>query len=115
VTKLAQLLWDARRLGAVVNQADCEVPKTMAEAYAVQEEIAALSSHARRGYKVGSTSADAQQLLGTDEPGYGVLLAPYVHDSPARVRLVPAQAPAIEGEFAFRMARDLPPRARPTR
>jgi 2-keto-4-pentenoate hydratase len=113
MTKLAQLLWNARASGGVVDQTACEPPRTMAEAYAVQEEIAALSGHARRGYKVGSTSAEAQRFLGTDEPGWGILLAPYVHHSPARIELVPAQAPAIEGEFAFRMGRELPARASP--
>jgi 2-keto-4-pentenoate hydratase len=113
MTKLAQLLWNARASGAVMDQNACEAPRTMAEAYAVQEEIAALSGHARRGYKVGSTSAEAQKFLGTDEPGWGILLEPYVHASPAGVKLVPAQAPAIEGEFAFRMGRDLPVRAAP--
>ncbi len=111
MTKLAQLLWEARVSGGVVEAAACEPPRTKEEAYAIQEEIAALSGHARRGYKVGSTSAEAQKLLGTDEPGWGVLLGPYVHDTPARVRLTPAHMPAVEGEFAFRMARDLAPRA----
>ncbi len=111
LTKLAALLWNARRLGGVVDPAACELPRTKDEAYAIQDEIVALSGHERRGYKVGSTSVEAQRLLGTDEPGAGVLLAPYVHDSPARVRLTPAHMPAVEGEFAFQMARDLPPRA----
>jgi 2-keto-4-pentenoate hydratase len=78
-----------------------------------QEEIAALSGHARRGYKVGSTSAEAQRFLGTDEPGWGILLEPYVQESPARIKLAAAQMPAIEGEFAFRLGRDLPQRASP--
>jgi 2-keto-4-pentenoate hydratase len=111
MTRLAALLWDARRLGVVVDPAACELPKTRDEAYAIQDEIVALSGQERRGYKVGSTSVEAQRLLGTDEPGCGVLLAPYVHDSPARVRLRPAHIPTVEGEFSFRMARDLPPRA----
>jgi 2-keto-4-pentenoate hydratase len=111
LTKLAALLWNARQVGSVVDPAACELPKTKDEAYAIQDEIVALSGQERRGYKVGSTSVEAQRLLGTDEPGAGVLLAPYVYDSPARVGLTPAHMPAVEGEFAFQMARDLPPRA----
>jgi 2-keto-4-pentenoate hydratase len=111
LTRLAALLWEARRTGVVVDAAACELPRTKEEAHAVQDEIVALSGYERRGYKVGSTSVEAQRLLGTDEPGAGVLLAPYVYDSPARGKLAPAQMPAVEGEFAFRMARDLPPRA----
>jgi 2-keto-4-pentenoate hydratase len=111
LTRLAALLWEARRTGGVVDAAACELPRTKEEAHAIQDEIVALSGYERRGYKVGSTSIEAQRLLGTDEPGAGVLLAPYVHDSPARVKLAPLHMPAVEGEFAFRVARDLPPRA----
>src|SRR5262249_4210527 len=76
-----------------------------------QAEITRLSGHAVRGFKVGSTSAEAQRMLGTTEPGSAPVLAPYLHDSPARVAIVPLNKPAAEGEFAFRLGRDLPPRA----
>jgi 2-keto-4-pentenoate hydratase len=110
MTSLAIQLWNARCTGSVVDPTTCELPKCKDEAHAVQREIVALSGHAIRGYKVGSTSLEAQLLLGTDEPGWGVLLAPYVHQSPAKITITPAHTPAVEGEFAFRMARDLPPR-----
>jgi 2-keto-4-pentenoate hydratase len=111
--KLAQLLWDARRLGHTVDAAACTLPRTPEEAYAVQDAIVELSGLPLGGYKVGSTSQEAQRLLGTSEPGAGALLRPYIHASPARVTLVPANMPAVEGEFAFRLARDLPPRSSP--
>ena len=104
------MLWDARRLGHTVDAAACELPRTKEEAYAVQDAVVELSGLPRAGYKVGSTSQEAQRLLGTDEPGAGVLLGPYVRAGPAKVALVPANMPAVEGEFAFRLARDLPPR-----
>jgi 2-keto-4-pentenoate hydratase len=110
MTSLANHLWNARRTGSVVDPTTCELPRSKDEAHAVQREIVSLSGHASRGYKVGSTSLEAQRLLGTDEPGWGVLLAPYVHQSPAKIKITPAHTPAVEGEFAFRMARDLPPR-----
>lgn len=110
---LARELWDARRLGRTISAARDDLPRTQDEAYAVQDAIAGLSGLDRCGYKVGSTSKEAQRLLGTDEPGAGVLLAPFVHESPARVGVVPEQMPAVEGEFAFRIGRDLPRRAEP--
>src|SRR5262249_6353205 len=64
-------------------------------------------------FKIGSTSPEAQRALGTDQPGSGLLLSPYVHESPAHVRIEPAHTPCVEGEFAFRLGRDLPPRAAP--
>ena len=113
MTALARLLWQARRDGGVVRLEDIVPPVTSDEAHAVQDEIAALSGYPTRGFKVGSTSLEAQRILGTDEPGAGVLLAPYVHESPARVAIVVEHSPSVEGEFAFRLGRDLQPRAAP--
>jgi 2-keto-4-pentenoate hydratase len=110
---LARRLWQARCSGAVVDADDCAGPSSSQEAYAIQHAIAALCGQPVRGFKVGSTSLAAQQLLGTDEPGSGLLLASYVYESPARIALAPAHTPAVEGEFAFRLGRDLPPRASP--
>ena len=115
MTDLARELWQARRSGGVVHVGDFAVPRSNEEAYAIQHEIAALCGEPSRGFKVGSTSLEAQRMLGTDEPGSGLLLAPYVHESPARIAIVPAHTPAVEGEFAFRLGRDLPPRAAPYR
>jgi 2-oxo-3-hexenedioate decarboxylase len=113
LSSLAQALWDARRLGHTVDAAEWELPTTKGEAYAIQDGIVRLSGLPRCGYKVGSTSKEAQRLLGTDEPGAGPLLAPYIYVSPASISIIPAHMPAIEGEFAFRIARDLPPRPEP--
>lgn len=107
---LAERLWEARKRGAVIELNDIAQPASLEEAYAIQAQITRLSGHAMCGFKVGSTSQEAQRLLGTTEPGSGPILAPYLHSSPARVSLVAAQMPAIECEFAFRLGRDLPPR-----
>ena len=115
MSALARLLWQARRDGVVVDAEGVSQPRTIAEAYAIQHEIAVLSGAPTRGFKVGSTSLAAQRVLGTDEPGSGLLVAPYVYESPARIAIVPAHTPAVEGEFAFRLGRDLPPRAAPYR
>jgi 2-keto-4-pentenoate hydratase len=113
MTDLAQLLWQARRSGGVIDAGAVAPPQTLAEAYAIQRAIVALSGASARGFKVGSTSVEAQRLLGTDEPGSGLLLAPFVHQSPARIAITPSHTPAVEGELAFRLGRDLPPRATP--
>jgi 2-keto-4-pentenoate hydratase len=113
MTDLARRLWQARRSGGVVDLDDVRPPRSGQEAYAIQHEIAALCGEPARGFKVGSTSLEAQRLLGTDEPGSGLLLAPYVYESPARIPIEPAHTPAVEGEFAFTLGRDLPPRAAP--
>jgi len=110
---LAARLWQARQAGTVVDPAGIVVPKDLTEAYAVQDEIVAISGAAMRGFKVGSTSAEAQRVLGTTEPGAGAMLSPYVHASPASIPITPAHTPAVEGEFAFLLGGDLPPRPAP--
>jgi 2-keto-4-pentenoate hydratase len=87
MTSLPRRQGNARLTGGVVDPASSERPNSEEDAYALQHEIVALSGHACLGYKVGSTSVEAQRLLGTDEPGSGVLLAPYVHQSPARITI----------------------------
>src|SRR5262245_35605784 len=113
MSDLARLLWEARRSGGVVQLDGFTHPRSSQEAYAIQHEIAALCGGSARGFKVGSTSVAAQRILGTDEPGSGLLLAPYVHESPATISIKPAHTPSVEGEFAFRLGRNLPPRATP--
>lgn len=110
---LAQRLWQARLDGSVVDAAHVVPPATREAAYAVQAQVTALSGLPVVGYKVGSTSKEAQRLLGTDEPGSGPLLAPFVFESPALVRISAAHMPAVEGEFAFKFGADLAPRHAP--
>jgi 2-keto-4-pentenoate hydratase len=107
---LARDLWAARAAGRTISADRPDLPATLAEAYAVQAAVAALSGAPRRGWKVGSTSLEAQRLLGVDEPASSPLLAPFVHDSPARVALGDRGTAAVEGEFAFHIGRALPPR-----
>lgn len=110
---LAKALWQARQDGTTIDAETVETPGTNAEAYAVQWEIAALAGAAVAGFKIGSTSLEAQRLLGTTEPGSAALLAPYVFQSPAAIAVARGHMPAVEGEFAFRMGRTLTPRTAP--
>lgn len=103
-------LWSARLTGGTVSPDHPEVPTTMEAAYAIQARIVALAGSPVAGFKIGSTSAEAQRKLGTGEPGAGPLLAQFVLPSPAVVPIWPAHAPAVEGEFAFRLGRSLPAR-----
>jgi len=110
MTDLAARLLHARRSGSVIDPASIRPPKDLAEAYAIQQEIASLAGEPTRGFKVGSTSIEAQRKLGTDEPGAGVLLGSHVYESPAVVPISPTHVPFVEGEFAFLLGHDLPAR-----
>ena len=113
MTNLAERLWQARVRGGTVDRSDVTEPASLDEAYAVQAAVIQRLGHPTAGYKVGSTSKEAQRILGTTEPGACPVPAPYLHASPARLTIVAAQGPAIEGEFAFRLGKDLPPRDAP--
>lgn len=106
---LARQLWEARCSGAVVDAEAVSLPTTLEAAYAVQREIIDLAGGRVSGFKIGSTSVEAQRLLGTTEPGSSPLLGAFVFESPAVVRISDLHGPSLEGEFAFRMARDVAP------
>jgi len=107
---LAARLWQARRDGTVVEPDSVAAPTCAEDAYAVQARITELSGGVTGAFKVGSTSAEAQRLLGTTEPGSCPVSSAYCFDSPARIAISPAHMPAVEGEFAFRLGAALPAR-----
>ena len=107
IKELASLLWQARRDGRVIEPCDVQEPASIEQAYAVQDEIVRLSGQPSAAIKVGSTSVEAQNLLGTTEPGSCPVLARYFFQAPASIVLVADNMPALEGEFALRLAHPL--------
>ena len=77
----------------------------------MQEALERLDGRALAGWKIGGTSERIQKALGLDRPFPGRIFAPTLHKSPARVARHEFIALALEPEFAFRLGRDLPPRA----
>jgi 2-keto-4-pentenoate hydratase len=113
-TEAATLLW---RLWTELRTTDvlpasCR-PADRAEAYAVQAEIARRAGQPVVGWKIAATSAAGQQHIGVDGPLAGRLLADRVLGPGARVPLDGNTMRVAEVEFAFRMARALPPRQAP--
>ena len=113
VQAAARRLHDARvsatpmtELPAECRPADVEEGRTIQEAWA---SGAAVVGWQIAGYKIGCTSAHAQHMLGTDSPFPGRVFQPFVHNSPATIDggMI---AMMVEGEFAFRLAADLPAR-----
>ena len=88
-------------------------PATRAEGYAIQARLERRSAGPLFGWKIAATSAGGQAHIGVDGPLAGRLLAERVRDSGAELALGANQMKVAEPEFAFRMARDLPPRAAP--
>lgn len=110
---LGARLWLARRDGRVIAIADAETPADEATSYLVQAEAVAASGYVRVGWKVGSTSLEAQKLLGTSGPGASPVLAPFSYPNGSAIPIFAAHQPALEGEFALRFGKDLPARPEP--
>lgn len=82
---------------------------TPAEAYMVQQVMLA-KLHAGKtilGRKVGLTSKAMQQMLGVDQPDYGVLADDMVVEDGGDCPMAGLIQPKIEPEIAFILARDL--------
>lgn len=88
---------------------DCR-PGSRAEAYAIQAEVAKLSSGKIFGWKIAATSKAGQQHIHVDGPLAGCLLAARALDGGARISLAGNNMKVAEAEFAFRMGAHLPKR-----
>ena len=93
---------------------DCR-PQSLEEGYAIQEALAAQHGGELIGWKIAATSANGQRHIGVSEPLGGRLFAQFCHPDGARLPAGPLHMRVAEAEFAFRMAKDLPPRRRPLR
>jgi 2-keto-4-pentenoate hydratase len=110
----ADILWSAwqekRLLEALPD--DCR-PHSLEEGYAIQDTLAALHGGEVIGWKIAATSANGQRHIGVSEPLGGRLFAKFCHPDGARLPAGPLHMRVAEAEFAFRLAKDLPPRANP--
>ena len=86
-------------------------PASRAEAYAVQALVEQQSAHPLAGWKIAATSVAGQKHIGVTGPLAGRYIAERVVPSGGRVRFGRNHMKVAEVEFAFRMGRDLPPRA----
>ncbi len=110
----SDLLFDHWRGGAVLDALpEALRPGTRAEGYAVQARLERRSARPLFGWKIAATSAAGQSHINVDGPLAGRLLAEMVSESGAVLPFGANRMRVAEAEFAFRMARDLPPRAAP--
>lgn len=89
------------------------VPSGRAEAYRVQALLEGYSQAPLYGWKIAATSVAGQRHIGVDGPLAGRLLAERVITDGGACALGNNLMKVAELEFAFRMARDLPPRNQP--
>ncbi|MBV9603988.1 MAG: fumarylacetoacetate hydrolase family protein [Solirubrobacterales bacterium] len=107
----ARLLLEALRARKPVPPSRERIPDlTIDGAYDVQRELIRLraADGARRiGRKVGLTSEAMQEMLGVDQPDYGVLLDDMVVESTEGIDRAQLIAPRVEAEIAFVLERPL--------
>ena len=122
MTTAAHLLAQARIKHQRLSELpEAVLPKTPGEAYSVQDgvidELLAHYGGSLIGYKIACTNVTAQQQLHVDAPFFGRLLSAFFHEGtggkPASVDAGQFFMRVVEAEFAFEMARDLPPSATP--
>jgi 2-keto-4-pentenoate hydratase len=94
-----EVLSRARRSGKWIEALPA-TPSSAAEAHRIQDRVAAALGEAVGAFKINA--------LPGQEPTRGLIYAPMVRPSPARI--APAEAPhlGVEAEIAFRFTRDLP-------
>ena len=83
-------------------------PADLADAYGIQERLVGMLDAVPAGWKVGASNKEVQRRLQFTEPFYGRMFAGRIHTSPVELPASAFFRRALEIEFAFRMATDLP-------
>jgi 2-keto-4-pentenoate hydratase len=86
-------------------------PKSLEEAYAIQEAFVAQRAKRRGaavGYKIALSSEAMRRFVGVDSPQAGVIHESTVRHSPARIRAADYVSLIVEFEIAVELAEDLP-------
>ncbi|MFM7346673.1 MAG: 2-keto-4-pentenoate hydratase [Tagaea sp.] len=97
-----------RRLGGRTT------PETLDEAYAIHDAQARALGQPVPAWKVSNLTREQRIRSGFPTPISAPLFAPWTKSSPARFDLAAfVEAPALECEFAFQLAVDIPPRPTP--
>ena len=114
IARAAALLIEARRTRQPTDLPEACRPRSLEEAYAIQEAVTAGLGETPVGWKIGATDAAIRAQEGFDEPVSGRLFTGHVHAAPADL---PAGLFTTfrncETEFALRLGRNLPPRPEP--
>jgi len=109
--QLADELWEADRTAKPIDPlTDRYDDLAIEDAYAIQTiNIDRRIAEGQRviGRKVGLTSKPMQDLLGVDEPDFGVLTDEMIVEDGDLIALSRLVQPRVEAELAFVMARDL--------
>ena len=114
MNSVAHLLWDCwqngRRLASIPEDIR---PNSREDGYAVQALLEERSAAPLFGWKIAATSKAGQAHINVTGPLAGRLLREKAFESGAQLTFGVNHMKVAEAEFAFRMGRDLSPRAQP--
>ncbi len=114
IDRAAQLLAEARARNVLLDCIPDEVrPRTISDAYAIQDRLAERLGRRTKGWFCACTNAEIQAMLGLAEPYYARLFEELVLKSPATIDTRRFPPIAIECEVGFELASDMPPRGKP--
>jgi 2-keto-4-pentenoate hydratase len=109
----ARLLADAWRTGTrLAGLSEACRPRSAADGYRIQDLVADRLGEAVGGWKIGCTSAVARRILKSRGPFAGRVFTSRIFDSGAVIPGAAYPMRGLEGEFAFRLRKALPPRKR---
>lgn len=110
----AELIWQCWSAGRKLDSLPADLrPITRDDGYRAQSSMPAVAGRRVAGWKNAATSVAGQRHIGVSGPLAGRILSGQVHGSGASLSLRGNGMRVVEPEFAFRMARDLPPRREP--
>src|SRR5271163_4067992 len=108
----SQTLHDHWRAGTKLAGLEARLrPRDRTEGYAIQAAIEKYSTQPLFGWKIAATSEAGQKHINVDGPMAGRILAETVIPDGGTASMAGNEMRVAEPEFAFRMARDLPPRS----
>ena len=110
----ADLLWQLWNAGEVIDRLPEDLrPRTRADGYDIQAELAALSRKPIFGWKIAATSTAGQQHIGVSGPIAGRLLTERAYEDGAELIFGDNRMRVAEPEFAFRFGASLDPSESP--
>ncbi len=108
----SDFLWNLWQRGEVCDAIEASLrPQSRAQGYAIQAHIEGRTEHPLFGWKIAATSTAGQRHIGVDGPMAGRILKEQVRQAGSTISLTGNRMRVAECEFAFVMAKDLPPLA----
>jgi 2-keto-4-pentenoate hydratase len=114
IAAAARTLYEHWRAGTkLANLGESQRPRDRAEGYAIQAALEKHSTGRLFGWKIAATSEAGQKHINVEGPMAGRILPETVIADGGTALMAGNEMRVGEPEFAFRMARDLPPRSSP--